>query len=469
MTPAVAGGSSGGVPAKPQVLTKEKGAVGRGPPVTNTLPELLQNPVISGKSALEGGCESEKNGLSSLSVRADLQDILKCLTDIRGQVDLGLKRVEETFQKLEQRELMGLEEEEGKMGCNNARVCQRMGLRRSTEDLGWIKPKRKKNRNKFANQTGLLGPKPAKVSEKPGPKSSFQFRVLSRQPEQQPGQAGESSERGAARLNGEKESICAGVNSGEQPNGVGAPESARLAPIREADMAGGHAGGSGQSEGSSALLLSIIPESAEALGNELASPVKLSGLLSVRSNIPESDAVLGLDISTPVKGSKRSSDSIEYAGELGFEDYMPVNLSKQLKVFQRRESPLSKPTKSWVAERVSWNGGRDYEASKEDFPVLGDLGGIRNQAEENPDVEGPLPQLEEQPTQGIDEAVPISKELVWKVQGTAGLSCGGQVGKLKETLGNIVDEKYGEGASSSTRVEADGVQGMRDADFIYEA
>jgi hypothetical protein len=77
--------------------------------------------------------------------------------------------------------------------------------------------------------------------------------------------------------------------------------------------------------------------------------------------------------------------------------------------------------------------------------VLGDLGAIRNQAEENPDVEGPLPQLEEQPTQGIDEAVPISKELVWKVQGTAGLSCGGQVGKLTETLGNIVDEKYGEG------------------------
>jgi hypothetical protein len=189
----------------------------------------------------------------------------------------------------------------------------------------------------------------------------------------------------------------------------------------------------------------------------------------VRSNIPESGAVLGLDISTPVKGSKRSSDSIEYAGELGFEDYLPVNLSKQLKVFQRRESPLSKPTKSWVAERVSWDGGRDYEASKEDFPVLGDLGGIRNQVEENPDVESPLPQLEEQPTQGIDEAVPISKELVWKVQGTAGLSCGGQVGKLKETLGNIVDEKYGEGASSSTRVEADGVQGMRDADFFYEA
>jgi hypothetical protein len=36
-------------------------------------------------------------------------------------------------------------------------------------------------------------------------------------------------------------------------------------------------------------------------------------------------------------------------------------------------------------------------------------------------------------------------------------------------LGNIVDKKYGERASSSTRVEADGIKGMRDADFHYEA
>jgi hypothetical protein len=36
-----------------------------------------------------------------------------------------------------------------------------------------------------------------------------------------------------------------------------------------------------------------------------------------------------------------------------------------MKVFQRRESPSSKTTKSWVAERVSWNGGRGCDVTTE--------------------------------------------------------------------------------------------------------
>jgi hypothetical protein len=140
-----------------------------------------------------------------------------------------------------------------------------------------------------------------------------------------------------------------------------------------------------------------------------------------------------------------------------------------MKVFQRRESPLSKPTKSWVAERISWNGGRDFDKAPEDFPVLGDLGDIRYQEEENPVVEDFVPQSEEHQTQGIEGASLVSKELVWNVKGIAGLSSDGQEGKLDEMLGNIVDEKYGEKASSSTRVEADGFKGMRDADSPYEA
>jgi hypothetical protein len=199
-----------------------------------------------------------------------------------------------------------------------------------------------------------------------------------------------------------------------------------------------------------------------ASGEEIAS-------LSLRSNIPESNATPGFDHLTLGKSFKRSSDSIECARELGLDDHMPVNLSNQLKVFQRRVSPLSKPTKSWLAERVSWNGGRGFDMAPEDFSELGDLGDIRNQEEENPVVEGSMPQSEEHVTQGIEGVSPVSKEVVWNVKRIAGLSSDRQEGKLDELLGNIVDEKYGERASSSTRVEADGIKGMRDVDFLYEA
>jgi hypothetical protein len=274
---------------------------------------------------------------------------------------------------------------------------------------------------------------------------------------------------GAARVNGAKGTTFAGVISGEQTKGVGAPVSARLASVREAETDGVHAGGSGQGEEASAMMLSIIPESAEGLGDELELPAEKSAALSSRSNTTESDATPGFDNLTPGKSFKRLSDATEYAGELGLEEYMPTNLSKQLKVFQRRESPLSKPTKSWVAERVSWNGGRDFDKAPEDFPVLGDLGDIRYQEEENLVVEDSVPQSEEHQTQGIEGVSPVSKELVWNVKGIAGLSSDGQEGKLDEMLGNIVDENYGERASSSTRVEADGFKGMRDADSLYEA
>ena len=77
----------------------------------------------------------------------------------------------------------------------------------------------------------------------------------------------------------------------------------------------------------------------------------------------------------------------------------------------------------------------------------------------------------EQLVQGIDLTSPVSKDLefFWNVKGTAGLSCDGQVGKLKEVLGKIVAEKFGKWASSSTGVDADGKMGLRDDGIIYEA
>jgi hypothetical protein len=46
---------------------------------------------------------------------------------------------------------------------------------------------------------------------------------------------------------------------------------------------------------------------------------------------------------------------------------MPDKQPKQMKVFQRRESPSFKTTKSWVAERVSWNGDRGCNVTTEAY------------------------------------------------------------------------------------------------------
>jgi hypothetical protein len=55
-----------------------------------------------------------------------------------------------------------------------------------------------------------------------------------------------------------------------------------------------------------------------------------------------------------------------------------------------------------------------------------------------------------------------------EVKGTAGMSWGGQDGKLKQVFGQIVDDKQGEGAWSAG-VKEDGFMGMRDDDITYEA
>jgi hypothetical protein len=47
----------------------------------------------------------------------------------------------------------------------------------------------------------------------------------------------------------------------------------------------------------------------------------------------------------------------------------------------------------------------------------------------------------------MDSVSPTSKDLklVWVVKGTAGLSCDGQEGKLKQVFGQIVAENMGKG------------------------
>jgi hypothetical protein len=121
--------------------------------------------------------------------------------------------------------------------------------------------------------------------------------------------------------------------------------------------------GVGLGEESSMQRLASIPEGANDLGYELSTP------MSLLSTIPESDEVLGCTILSPVKRSKCLSDSSEYAGEEGIDSHTSGKQSKQMKVFQRRESPSSKTTKSWVAERVSWNGGRGVTRQQKFYRV----------------------------------------------------------------------------------------------------
>jgi hypothetical protein len=117
---------------------------------------------------LNGGLKSERDGSSSLHVQTDLQDIKKFLTDIRGQVDLGLKRVEMALHLLEQRERMGRDDKAGELGFRERNLWdrQRMDHKNYAGAVGCFKSKKKRNKKKNKNQIGLLGPKPSKASVK---------------------------------------------------------------------------------------------------------------------------------------------------------------------------------------------------------------------------------------------------------------------------------------------------------------
>jgi hypothetical protein len=280
---------------------------------------------------------------------------------------VGLKRVEEAFQLLGQRGSMGCERKARVLGFgdSNPRTKQQMGNKRNNEGVGWSKPKKKIFRS-IKTQPGLLGPKPSKesgqLSQGPGPKSSFSYRVLSRIPSQELRQVGESSAMGAARATGGNGTTIAGDFSGEHSSGVGVTIPATVTMTREAENDGEHNGGDGIGEESSTQRLVSCTEDAEGLGIALSTPEKSYKLSdsssSLLSTIPESDVALGHAMLSPVKRSKRLSVPSEQARDEGIDSFTPDKQPKQMLVYQRRESPSSKTTKSWVAERVSWNGDR---------------------------------------------------------------------------------------------------------------
>jgi hypothetical protein len=467
----------------------------------SVLSKVPQNPVKSGVAAPNGDRESEGQGRSSVREDCDLQGMERCLKDIKGQLVAGLKRMEDALLLLGQRERLGCVRKTGVLGpgISNSRTKQQMGIKRYNEGMGWSKPKKKTFRSIKSNP-GLLGPKPSMDSgnlpQGPGPKSSFSYRALSHLPSKECRQAGESSAMGAARASGGDGSMIAGVFTGDHFSGAGNASSDSAATTRETENDGEH-------NGVDEIGVVSPPEGADGLGFVLSSPEK--GYMmpvsstSLMSTIPESDVVLGHTKLSPVKSAKCRSGYSGQAGDEDIESFTPEKQPRQMLVFQRRESPYSKTTKSWVAERVSWNGDRGCsmptvvkklnscldteEALANVVSMLGEneelglLGGLRSQEITSPGVEGSISQhdveisSEEQPVQGLLLASPASKvyKLAWEVKGTTGMTWEEQEGKLEQIFGQIVADKYGEGASSATGVAADGNMGRRDDDITYEA
>jgi hypothetical protein len=439
--------------------------------------KTLQNPTKSGLPASNMDRESEGSGHETEGRGFDLQEITKHLMDIRGQLVLGLKRVEEVFQLLERRK--------GQAGYSGVLGSAGINNKRRNEEMGWTKPK-KKNFRRVSAQPGVLGPKPSKVLSQlsQGP---AQYRAIIRGPAHQKRQVGETSPTGGARRIGDTGKSIAGEFSGEHFAVAGASNPASVELIIETERVGDSIGDLGRGikltaqgmdsgpevaddlgspfsppescskvaketkradvlvgvtglgVGQPATQFSPVPESADQLGGESVAPKKITqGLDSSEtmfSSIPESVP--------PEKSSKSDSEHSDYAGDEGSDGSVQVKQAKQIKVFQRRESSLPKVSKSWVAERVSWNGGRDK--------VVGDLGGMGSQEEE------------------LGSPVSKTLNLVWNVRGTAGISCNGQEGKLKEVFGQIVVDKFGEGTSVATGEAADDFLGMGDVNGIYEA
>jgi hypothetical protein len=466
------GGEMEGVrrsPAKVQVQLSGKCTEDSGsPPAKSTLPKPLPNPAISGLEALKSCEESEGDGSSSLCVRVELLDLRKLLTDIRGDVDLGLKRVDRVLCSLEQRKGMDRVDKAGVLGLD--RQC--MGGEMKAGAVGCFKPKKTNNKKRNIKQKGLLGPKP---SELPGIQiGSTQKNPLilsSRDPARKSSLAGESSEVGAARATGVVVPVSVPtISLGRRPVSSGSQDQNSSAPTRELERVGECAVEGGSGEELLALRrseqLSGSSESAGELGSVDLTPVKLPNSERAR--------VRGSDGPTPVKTPNK------------------------LQVFQRKEAPVSKNLKSWVAERVSWNDGRGGDVASDglsgkhhsgcldsevlDFnggPVLGEQeeSGLVGGKEIQGDEVDSMIQFdaavfsEELPDQGTEPDSPASKvlKLVWDVKGTAGISCDGQVGKLKEVFGQLVDIKYGKGASSSAGEDAVCNEQMRDDGSFYEA
>jgi hypothetical protein len=175
-----AAGETGGITGETPVRTEGQATVTKAR--DNGKFKTLQDPTKSGLPAPNLVRESEGCAHASVQDGLDLQEISKHLSVIRGQLFLGLKRVEEVFRLLERS--MGQVGNTGVLGSdgNNIGHKEYMGNKRSNEEMGWTKPK-KKNFRRISTQPGVLGPKPSKelslISQGPA-----HYRAITRGPVQ---------------------------------------------------------------------------------------------------------------------------------------------------------------------------------------------------------------------------------------------------------------------------------------------
>jgi hypothetical protein len=184
--------------------------------------KILQDPTKSGLPASNMVRESEGSGHETEGSGLDLQEITKHLMDIRGQLVLGLKRVEEVFQLLERRK-----GQVGSAGNNN---------KRRNEEMGWTKPK-KKNFRRVSAQPGVLRPKPSKILSQV-PQGPAQYRAIIRGPAHQKHQAGVTSPTGDAHRIGDTGKSITGDISGEHFAVAGASNPASVELIIVGDPIG---------------------------------------------------------------------------------------------------------------------------------------------------------------------------------------------------------------------------------------
>jgi hypothetical protein len=121
----VAGGCVGDEPVKTLFQAKEKGVMGNGK-MASVLPKALQDPEKSGMEAPIGGWLSDGNGLASLDEDFNLQVLKTYLSDIRGELVSGLKRIEKAIHMLEVKESVGCEGKAESLGLgdNSSRAKQ---------------------------------------------------------------------------------------------------------------------------------------------------------------------------------------------------------------------------------------------------------------------------------------------------------------------------------------------------------
>jgi hypothetical protein len=495
-----------------QRLVEKAGSIDKEGDNLGELPESnsqTQVELCVGKGAMMTGY-GHKTGLEGKAVHGELcafnatQELWACretLRKLKGEVESGLARLDWAFKNIE--------------GLGPGQGCiSRIQISPKDKEK-WVKPK------KGIKAKWVGSGHPSKAGAGNGPKPSDIKRPVEAGPD-----AAIMKVPGLGRwktLSFTETASSVGVGKSASSS-YAVPESSDergfdfAAPVSSKERLGSSSGGQGvPKEGvSSPILVAAtsvglgkttstsfdVPESPDEMGLNLAAPVgpkerhgSSSGDRGATEDGASPPVLVAGDSGRPVclgyeclasvsAPQKEKEDGLKSSGESGpLEFDTGASGSKpapnQQRVYVRKECSPHKITKSWVAKRCALSDDRGDSSSLGKLGkspvvsatnlVLGDSEGIGIPGE-MVDQEG-MPEDTEWKNQGASLSSPAVKEMkrVWEVREIAGLSCGGQEGKLKDTLGQILANKYGNEASSSAEGEAENIMRLRDDSTFYEA